>query len=445
MNSDPSPANSTSLPTASLTATLRRLGGYAFWNAAAFALPLALDRLVIYPVLQRHLGKELFGALAWVLGVVYLPSLSAGAGFSNFLMRDLAHQTADGRSRMLRTTMTAALVIGLLTLAAGAAASFPLAGDLVRQHAWDLYAPLYLFGLAGCLQWVVLANLRIRREFRRLFMLKVIESVILVTLLWAAPGRNLRVIGTIYAVSVLIPVVLNIYWSRADIGWGNWWDSSAARCMWAAYPGLVLSTLIEVSLAYAPRIALGALRGEGEVTELVAGTAVANVFVMPVSMVGGLVLSLLAGKTTFALAGRRGHLYVAASVAVALLTVFVSDIFGRLLLSFLYAEVAPDTLKFYRWIALSNGCGAVIVLMRPVGLKYARVRTVAALSGSSLGLQGVGLAILVPRLGAAGAAQALLLSSALSMLLWLGCYLRLMRNPPGVAADVGLEEKDSWS
>jgi O-antigen/teichoic acid export membrane protein len=428
MSSDPVAATSTQGRLSSLTPTLRRLGGYAFWNASAFALPLALDRLVICPVLQRHLGKELFGALAWVLGVVYLLSLSAGAGLSNFLMRELARQTVQAGRRMLRTAISAALGIGFAAMAAGAAASLPFAGDLVRRHAWDLYAPLYVFGLAGCLQWVVLANLRIRREFRRLFVLKVIESLILLALLWAAPGRSLGLIGVVYAISVLVPVAVNIYWSRAEIGWGSWWDSDAARLMWTAYPGLVLSTLIEVSLTYAPRLALGVLRGEGEVTELVAGTAVANVFVMPVSMVGGLVLSLLAGKTTFALAGRRGHLYLGASAVVAVLTVFISDIFGRLLLSFLYPEVAPDTLKFYRWIALSNGCGAVIVLMRPVALKYARVRSVASLSSTTLLLQLALLAGLVPTSGAAGAARALAFSSLLAMTLWVGCFAVLKRR-----------------
>lgn len=77
-------------------------------------------------------------------------------------------------------------------------------------------------------------------------------------------------------------------------------------------------TLTEQGQMYAPRLLLGVVSGETAVTIFYAGVSISNLFVAPIGIVGGLVMALLAGKTAYALGGRRHRLYLIASVVAAL-------------------------------------------------------------------------------------------------------------------------------
>ena len=414
--------------TPSLYARARRIGGYAFWNAAAFSLPLGLDRLIVCPALNRHVGADVFGAFVWVIGIVNVFGLATSAGFGNYLMRDLAHRTPEDARRLLRTVFVATAGVGLFVLGACAFGSYWVADEVTRARAWVLYVPLCTFGVVRCLGEIVVATLRIQRLFSTIFVLKAIEGVVLLAVVLAAPSRLLWIVGAIYIVSVLLPLVVGVYLIRADIGWGRWWDGAAARCLRVAWPGLALSALIDHSVVNSPRIVLGALRDNVAVTELFVGTSMGNLFVLPMGILGVLVLSLLSSRTDFALAGRKGMIYLICCLGAAVGVGICSFLLGRLLVVWRYPDVAPATLEFYHWIAVANAGAAVIVLMRPVALRYARIRNIAVLSAATLGLELLMLLILVPLAGARGAAMSLAASSCISMCMWLGCFLVLMRR-----------------
>ena len=420
-------------------ARLRRLSGYAFWSAAAFALPIALDRLIVAPVLVRHLGTDVFGAFVWVLGIVNVIGLATAAGFSNFLMRDLARRSSEDARKLMRTTLVLTTALGAPALLVGGVVSYRFADELVQLHAWVLYGPLLVFGLVRCIEWIIITSLRIRRLFVTVFLLKAAEGAVLLSILLVASRRDLTIIGTIYTASVLVPLGLGCYLTRVELGSGSWWDGAAAKLLMSAWSGLALSALIEQSLVYTPRIVLGALCGSEAVTVLFASVSIGSVFTMPVGLAGGLVLALLARRTEFALAGRTGIVYLGLCLALGIVIGLASRLAGPLLVRYLYPELAPRSLTFYHWIAIANGCIAIVLLLRPVVLKYARIRSIAWLSLSTLGLQIVALFLLVPSQGPyggpQGAAIALALSSFVAMALWLSCYGRLMYCHSPAAAD----------
>ena len=419
-----------------LYARARRLAGYGLWNGAAFAVPLGLDRLVICPALNKHLGVDVFGAFIWVMGLINVFGIATSAGFGNYLMRDLAHRAEGQAQRLLRTVFVATVCVGACVLIISALVSYGIADDVVRRWAWALYVPLCVFGVVRCIQEISVAALRIQRRFSGIFGIKMVEALVLLAVLVVASSRQLWIIGGVYIASVLLSAVAGCYLIRAAIGWGSWWDWGAVRCLRIAWPGLALSALIDHSVVNSPRIVLGAMRDSAAVTELFAGTSMGNLFVAPIGIMGVVVLSLISSRSDFALAGRKGKAYLAICLGTAASVGLASFLLGRVLVTWRYPAVAASTLKFYHWIAVANACVSVTVLMRPVALKYARIRVIAALSVATLGLELLMLVILVPIAGAHGAAISLAISSGISMTMWLACFLTLRRKA-GETPDAG--------
>lgn len=428
---------------------LRRWSGYAAWSAAATALPIALDRLVIAPVLNRALPEESFGAFIWVLGIMTMVSTAGGAGFSNLLMRELARREPDDARTLFRTVVTICAVTSALFVGGAAALSYFGAVDAVRRHAPELCGVLAIYGWAGVLQWLPTAHLRVRRRFDVFFWLRAMQAGILALALFAARGAGLMTVCVIYAASQIAPAALNFYLVRADVGRGSWYVGAVARTVWIMWPGLALSAVIESSLVYAPRIVLGMVNADiHAVTILFIATSIGSIFTMPVSIFGSIVLAALAGHRDFALAGRKGWAYLAFCLGVGAAMGVASDVIGRPVIRMLYPDDAAAALGFYHWVALANAAGAGVVLVRPVVLRYARVRHVALLSVGTLAVQLAFLFVFVPLWGCVGAAQALTISGGLGMLMWGWCYVGLLRDGrrdelSSAAGPVGVESESA--
>ena len=403
----------------SLRARARRLGGYAFWTSAGFFLPVAVDRLVICPLLNKHLGPEVFGAFIWVIGIMNLFGSVVANGLAILLMRDLVRQPKESAGQWVRTAMLLSGGLSSVVLIIVSLISHAAADDAVQRHALATYIPLGIYALVRSFELIVITDLRMRRRFVGVFVLRVIECVALLGNLLIVPTQNLWGIGMVYAVSVLLPLPVGMRWTREVFGSRQWWDSRAAKALLMGCFGGAGITFFEQARVYASRTVLGSLSGSAEVAILYAGTSVGNMFVMPVGVLASLVLSLLAGKKTFALPGRRGLTYALLTAGLAVAVGTASFVCGRWLVAILYPQLAPQTLPFYHWIALANGCTTVIAMMRPVAIKYAPMKLVVYLSGFTLVVQLGALAVMVPLAQARGAALSLAGSSLLAALLWL--------------------------
>ncbi len=216
---------------------VRRLGGYASWTAAAFALPVAVDRLILFPILNRHLGEDLFGAFVWVLGVYALFRRISSNGFVITLMRNLGGCTPQEHTRLLHNGVTSCLAGSVLLLAAVALGSYPLADPLVREHAGALYLPLYVYSVLFCVEAVIIAGLRVERRFRAIFFLKVIESALLLVNVLVAPTRVLWAVGAVYALSLTLAIPGALVVSPNLRRKEPWWDARTAGFLWSAWPG----------------------------------------------------------------------------------------------------------------------------------------------------------------------------------------------------------------
>lgn len=397
---------------------LARLGGYALWTAAGAMLPLAIDRLVIHPALNQHLGKDLFGSLVWVLGIVNWIGSSPAEGFAVLLMRDSARQAPEAAGRMLRTSLSLTIVLSMIVVPLAFLASTFFADDLVRANSWSLYLPLGAFAVLRGGSVLLIYNLRFQRMFKTIFFLRVAEAAVLLVNLAVAPLGSVALIGLIYIASVILAVPIAVAKTGELRGRTGWLDPHWIRSLMGGWTAGATLHFLNSSQLYLSRSILGAMADVGEVAIFYAGTAMGNLFVVPVTVLAVLVLSLLGGRKDFVFKGNTRLLYLAATYGLALFISLASWIGGRWLVQNRYPDLASETLEFYHWIAVGNGCVTVIALMAPMVIKYARLSTPLLVAASTFAVQGIALVALVPGGQAAGAAQGLALAMAFGGLFW---------------------------
>jgi hypothetical protein len=190
----------------------------------------------------------------------------------------------------------------------------------------------------------------------------------------------------------------------------------------------MMMVAIDNAQVYLPIILLGAISGQDFVAPFFAA-GVAYAFLTPVTYLGMTVLNLIAGKKSFDLHGQRGQFYLVATLGLAVCVGLMSYFVGWPFVKYFYPEDAPATFKFFHWFAIANGCASVRSMMRPIGLKFARLWTVVILSGITLAVQVVALAALIPLWNDWGAAVGLAISSAVGMVIWLIIFEQFRRRP----------------
>lgn len=409
-----------SAPPSKLTRAMR-LGGHAFWNTAGFVLSLGLERLLVHPWMAAKLGDASFGAFIWVLGLVNLFGQVAANGFAIVMLRDFAGKPEADRQIMARQSLLMSIWLTVGLLGVGAIAGLSFDDGAIQELRVPLYTTLMIFAVIRSVELVLITLLRIRRQFVMIFVLRVVEGMALLGNLWAAETRSFWLIGAVYISSMVIPTLMAM-WREPLIGRGQWWDRGATRGLLLGWTSGAILTLTEQGQMYAPRLLLGVVSGETAVTIFYAGVSISNLFVAPIGIVGGLVMALLAGKTAYALGGRRHRLYLIASVVAALGVGVASQFIGGWMVRWRYPQQAAATLEFYYWIAIANGFMALTQLLRPIAIRYLSMRLVNVFSAISVGLQVVALSVLTPLYDEHGAAIALAASSALASSFWVYAY-----------------------
>lgn len=413
------------IPPAGRAKRLRRLLGYAGWTFAAAALPLALDRLLVHPFLSRGLGEVRFSALVWVLALINIVGLIGFNGFAILLMRDFATRPIDEGRRLFRTATVLTFGLTVVVISLTVAVAWPWMPGEVRAEAGPLLIGFACYGVVRAVGMILVTHLRIRRRFKWVFVVRAVEAGVLLINLLVVGHESMWLIAIIYIASMLLPLPLGAFAARDVVGPGRWWSTKAARWLMAGWFAGAAISLIDQAQVYIPRLLLGVL-GEDfrDVGALYAATAVGVIFVFPVQMLSQLVLSLLGGKSSFVLRGRRGWQYLVLtlvfSVAVGLVTYFA----GRWLVRVLYPAQAQTALSFFHYIALTNGMLAVKQMIRPVLLKYAWLSTTVLWSGVALAVQLGAIFLLVPRYQADGAAMAMAISGFVGAVIWVAYFLR---------------------
>ncbi|MDZ4781755.1 MAG: hypothetical protein SGJ19_15995 [Planctomycetia bacterium] len=414
-----------------------RLGGYTAWTVAALAMPLVLDRLIACPILRQRLGAVPFGSFIWVRSLAYMFGNIVANGFSIPFLRDLVKQTDEEVRIRMRTALLLTSVMTCAVMCCVSVVACYFGKPFVWRHAEALFLPFIGFAIARSLDLVITVRLRVQRRVRQIFILRTVEGVILSAAAIFFPTRDILLIALIYFSSTLIPMLMTGFFNRDVLAGGRGWDWGCAKELLKQAPAGSLMVAIDSAQVYLPIILLGAMAGQNAVPAFYAA-GVGYAFLTPITHLGQAVLSLISGKKTFDLHGRRGRIYLATTLGLALAVGLTSYIVGRWLAEYLYPLDAPETLKFYHWMAIANGCASVRALMRPIGLKFAPLKSVVRLSWITLAAQVVALVALIPFWQAAGAAVALAISSAVGMVIWMVIFEQF-RSGAASAAEIASE------
>jgi hypothetical protein len=249
-------------------------------------------------------------------------------------------------------------------------------------------------------------------------MMQAIESAVLCANLLVAPSRSLWLVGFIYVASMVATLPFAA-WKVDDIQVkASWWDGPTARLLVAGWLPGALINVFNTSQIYLSRLAVGVFADTTEVAVLYAGIAISSIFVMPVTILAQLVLSLLGGTNRFVLPYPRALVYYVGVLTFSIVVSLASWLAGRWLIELLYPDVAARTMTFYHWIAISNGCASLMMMLRSVAIKYAPLGKTTFWTGIVLVVQIAALLVLVPRMQSAGAAVAVALSALVSAVIW---------------------------
>jgi len=389
---------------------------------AGVALPLIVDRLIVQPALNKALGPEAFGGLIWALGLTTMIGSVTGNGFAILLMRDTARLDPAGKRRAFSTSLLLTAVIAPIVLLGSAFLSMPFATPSVQENRWAIYLTLSAFALFRTIEINLNANLRIQRRFRAIFTLRLIEAAALSVNLLVLANPSFWAIGMVYISSSVLPLICNIVYSRDVVGVTNSVDRQTIKWLMSGWLAGSLITLLDQSQVYLSRIVLGIVTDGEQVAYFYAGIAISNIFVLPVTVMGQVILSVLGGKRDFALRGLRATGYLGLVLLTAGVTSALAWFAGARIVDALYPDLAPQTLTFYGWMVLSCGAKVQFLLLRPIAIKYAPLWPTTCLIAATLLLQVVLLILWARSEDAAGAAKAIGISGLISSAAWTVYY-----------------------
>jgi hypothetical protein len=234
---------------------------------------------------------------------------------------------------------------------------------------------------------------------------------------------NLGVLATIYAIAAIGPLAISCWYIRSYFrGEPLFHRETAMHLLRGTWAGAT-AALIEQLLLYGPSLFLGVLgNSPQEIVKLFAATSIANIILLPVTLLGGVIQNFLGAKKSHSLHGRVGsqlmQLTLLSGVGVSILTYAV----GYVLIPKLYPNISDVVMGFYGWIAIANGMATVRSILRPIAVKFAPLQRVVGMSSLTLAIQIVCLVALIPWYQAAGAAAGMAMAAFSGMLVWLYVY-----------------------
>lgn len=409
----------------------RRLSVLAFWGLASWALPLAIV-FIISPKLLHLLGAERFGVLMIAL-VTPLIAVQLDLGITTAAVRGLAAQMSSGKVDAGRTLFTLAVTLALIGFVLGAAlwAAAPrvsnalgFAATLGPAHSVELIRVCALWAMISL---AALVPGLVARAGQALVLISIVQTAVAVSL-WLGAWMLLRqgmtlvhVIGlaivlTVLSAGVTLLAIRSMIDWRGPVRFAGKALTEDARFSAGMFAAQAAGTLVNQG----DRLLVAALGSTGMAGLYALCMNIANKSVAAVVAINSFVLphaaSLRAAGRADATPGLLHALERAVMVLIAPLLVpglLLAETFLRLWLgSFATPELATAfriMLIAFAILSLSVPISSVLVGSGDAGLnaRYAWL-TVVVVLGS--------MVFTVPRFGLVGAALAVLLGYATSIL-----------------------------
>lgn len=292
----------------------------------------AVIQFVVYPVISRRIGADVFGGVLTLLSVTAVAAVSVGAGVNYARMANLPRfETENGDyNRCLLPSLAAVALCG-----AGALLYF----GAPHPASWALY-PLLV--VVSTLRYYGNVAYRMEVNYRKNFLFYMVLSagyaagllLFLPVGIWEIPvlaGELLAVVYVVLSSTVLRPP----FWKTSPNA------AKVRRSCAALIPAQLFSNLT----LHADRLLIGALLDGRQVTIFYIASLLGKAIAMVTDPIAGVAIGFLARSKSF---GRRQFLLtVLVSLALGALAFAALIPIAPLLIGFLYPDVAADAKPFF--------------------------------------------------------------------------------------------------
>lgn len=410
-------------------ANVKRRAGYLLWMLGEQLAGTGVTRFVLFPVAAYLVGKENFGVFVTALSAVSILGITPSMGLSTGLLRHMAEYPEAQRASVCRTAMTmchvAMLVIigvGLLSVAAvGLIGSTPMEVVVcLVPLAFSLYAENQLS--------LALTDLRITRKFRqRTLWVSLQAGLVLAGGLVGALAAGVIGLAWGFAIGNMVAYIaqrpLRSAWSKQP------YDREIARVLRAVWLHMTVAGMLAFSGPYLIRIILSIWHPFTEVSYLYGATSVFSIFLVPVSCTGYVLLSLLAAYTSLSGLSRQAKLQCVVFIVGSVVGMpILMKVTGPVILRIMFPQFGPPSAELLAIVVWAMPFAVLMFMTRPFMVKFAPIKVIPIVNGLTAAGYAVPALLLIPTLGARGAAWSFVIGSAVYALAILAALLIVAKS-----------------
>jgi O-antigen/teichoic acid export membrane protein len=398
---------------------IKRDAGYTFWMFTEEAATLAIPRVLLFPLAAYFIGKEQFGVFMTALSIALILGTQPGGGLATGLLKHISDYPEQQRDqfcgtalRMCHLAMVIIVVLGLLVIAVMGVTT------LAPWEILNCLVPLIISLYPENQFMLILTESRFRRRFsgRALWSLLRSGGVFICGLVGVWMGGAGGLAWGFVAGNTIAYAVLRIRYRK---WYQTSYNSEMASVLKTVWLQVTIAGIIALSGPYLNRVILSAIHSYGDTADLVAATSVTFVFSVPISCLGGLLLSMISNYSSIRQFTARGKtVYLLTLLFGVTVMPLMLNLFGTFITHLMFPKFGESSIGLFGILIWTIPAGTLICFTRPIVIKFAPIRIVPIINGVSMAATLIPAVFLIPSYATRGAAWAILVGCGVTAMLW---------------------------
>jgi hypothetical protein len=170
---------------------------------------------------------------------------------------------------------------------------------------------------------------------------------------------------------------------------------------------------------YLNRVILSVVHSYNDTADLVAATNVMFLFIVPVTCLGGLFLSMISKYSSVKQLSSRGkNMYFLVILLGIMVMPVAFKLCGPFVVHLMFPKFGEDSVKLLGILIWAIPAQTLICFSRPIVIKFAPIRVVPIINGVSMVATLLPAICLIPHYATRGAAMAVVIGSVIVGILW---------------------------